>query len=228
MTTRLTAIFHRLSLTRKLTAIGVVASTVSLVIAGAVLLAFDLRAEYHDEVREVSIIAKVVGINSTAALAFGDAQAAGETLSALRSNPHVIGAAIYLPDGRLLARFDRDASPAWVARATLEGEGLRYRGDFSVGELTVMAPILVHEERIGSVFLVTDLLELRYRSIQYVGCLSVMLGVGFAVAFMLSHRLQRIISAPLLRLTDVTRIVTRDHQLRRPGRATATTTRSAS
>src|SRR5882672_3042088 len=112
MITKIETWFHRLTLTRKLTAIGIVAAFASLVMAGAVLLAFDLTAEYRDEVREVSVVAKVVGINSSAALTFGDAQAAGETLSALRSNPHIIAAAIQLPDGRVLARFDRDARRA--------------------------------------------------------------------------------------------------------------------
>src|SRR5882757_834093 len=136
MTTTLEAWFHRLSLTRKLTAIGVVAATASLLMAGAILLAFDLTAEYKDEVRETSIVANIAGINSAAALAFGDTQAAGETLSALRSNRHVITAGIRLPDGKLLARFDRDASPAHDAPAAT-ADTQPHRLDLAAGELTV-------------------------------------------------------------------------------------------
>ena len=200
----LEAWFHRLSLTRKLTAIGVVAATASLLMAGAILLAFDLTAEYKDEVREISIVANIAGINSAAALAFGDAQAAGETLSALRSNRHVITAGIRLPDGRLLARFDRDASPAHAApEATADTQ--QHRLDLSVGELTVTAPIVVREERIGSVYVVSDLGELRTRITQYMASVAVMLGAGVVLSLFLSHKLQRVISTPLLRLTEVTR-----------------------
>ena len=145
----LEAWFHRLSLTRKLTAIGVVAATASLLMAGAILLTFDLTAEYKDEVREISIVANIAGINSAAALAFGDAQAAGETLSALRSNRHVITAGIRLPDGRLLARFDRDA-PAAHAAPVATADAQEHHLDLQVGELTVNAPIVVRGERIGS------------------------------------------------------------------------------
>jgi signal transduction histidine kinase len=207
----LEAWFHRLSLTRKLTAIGVVAATASLLMAGAILLAFDLTAEYRDEVREISIVANIAGINSAAALAFGDGQAAAETLSALRSNRHVITAGIRLPDGQLLARFDRDASAVRAApAATADAEP--HHLDLRVGELTVNAPIVVRGERIGSLYVVSDLGALRTRITQYTGSVALMLVAGVVLSFFLSHKLQRVISTPLLRLTEVTRIVTRDHQ----------------
>jgi signal transduction histidine kinase/CheY-like chemotaxis protein len=207
----LEARFHRLSLTRKLTAIGVVAATASLLMAGASLLAFDLTAEYKDEVREISIVANIAGINSAAALAFGDAQAAGETLSALRSNPHVITAGIRLPGGQLLARFDRDASPVHDAPEA-SAATQQHRLDLFSGEVTVIAPIVVRGERVGALYVVSDLGELRTRITQYTGSVALMLGAGVVLSFFLSHKLQRVISTPLLRLTEVTRIVTRDHQ----------------
>jgi two-component system sensor histidine kinase/response regulator len=203
--------FHRLSLTRKLTAIGVVAATGSLLTAGAILLTFDLTAEYQDEVREMSIVADIAGINSAAALAFGDGQAASETLSALRANRHVITAGIRLPDGTLLARFDRDALPAHPAPETA-ADTKPHRLDLSKGEVTVTAPIVVRGERVGFLYVVSDLGELRTRITQYMGSMAVMLGAGVVLSFFLSRKLQKIISTPLLRLTEVTRIVTRDHQ----------------
>ena len=112
--------FRRLSLTRKLTAIGVASATASVMMAGAVLLAFNLTAEYHDEIREISIVANIAGINSAAALAFGDAQAASETLSALRSNPHLIAATIQLPDGRAAGQLRSRARPSASATAAAD------------------------------------------------------------------------------------------------------------
>ena len=84
--------FKNLSLATKLTAIGVSAAAVSLAIAGAVLVTFDLFAEYKDLVREMGIIAQVTEINSTAAVSFGDAKAAAEILAALRANTHIVRA----------------------------------------------------------------------------------------------------------------------------------------
>ena len=212
MINALTARFHRLSLTRKLTAIGVVAATASLALGGAALLAFDLSAEYHDEVREVSVVASVVGINSSAALAFADAQDAGTTLSALRSNPHLIAAEIRLPDGRVLAKFARDASPASLSPRMPAAPGLHHEFDLAAGQLHVFAPIVLHGEVIGSVYVASDLVEMRTRILQYLAVLGAVLAAGFAFSFVLSNRLQQVISGPLLRLTEVTRRVTREHR----------------
>ncbi|MEO8523028.1 MAG: CHASE sensor domain-containing protein, partial [Acidobacteriota bacterium] len=211
MNNALEAWFHRLSLVRKLTAIGVVSATASLAMGGAVLVAYDLTAEYHDEVREVSIIANVAGINSAAALTFDDARAASEILSALRSNAHVIAAAIQLPDGRVLARFDRDPWRAQVPPPAPAASGPQHYTDLRAGTMTVIVPIVFNDERIGFVFVNSDLAEIRARVGQYLVVLGVVLAAGMALSLVLSNRLQAIISSPLLRLTEVTRRVTRDH-----------------
>src|SRR6185503_4717292 len=80
------------------------------------------------------------------------------------------------------------------------------------GELTVIAPIMLGNERIGFVYVASDLREMRTRAAQYLAVLAVVLVAGFGLSFALSNTLQRVISAPLLRLTDVTRVVTTNHQ----------------
>ena len=203
--------YRRLSLIRKLTAIGVIASTAVLILAGVVLLMFDLTAEYHDELREVSIVAKMAGINSSAALAFGDAQAAAETLSALRSNPQVISAIVQRADGRELARFDRDPNVRSAPPPAPATRELQHQLHIALGELTVLAPITLRNERIGFVYVTSDLVEMRTRVAQYLAVVAVLFVVGFTLSVILSNRLQRTISTPLLGLTDVTRVVARDH-----------------
>src|SRR6185436_1330085 len=79
-------------------------------------------------------------------------------------------------------------------------------------ELTVIAPIMLGNERIGFVYVASDLREMRTRAAQYLAVLAVVLVAGFGLSFALSNTLQRVISAPLLRLTDVTRLVTTNHQ----------------
>src|SRR3954462_2738262 len=99
--------FRRVPVARKLTAIGVATSTVSLVVATLVLLAYDLSSSRARLVRDTDILAEVVGDNSTAALAFGDAKAAAETLRAVEANEHVVSATLLLGDGTLFARYHR-------------------------------------------------------------------------------------------------------------------------
>ena len=108
---RIVAWHARLSLARKLTFVGVLTSTVSLVIAMTAVLAWDLSSARTRLVRDTSMLADVIGSNSTAAVAFGDAKAATDTLRALTVNESIVSAAIWAKDGDQLARFERVSRP---------------------------------------------------------------------------------------------------------------------
>src|SRR5579862_6585383 len=99
--------FRNLSLARKLTTIGVATSTASVVVACVLVVAYDISSSRDRVGRDAGLLADVVGDNSTAALAFGDASGAGQTLSAVAVNPHVVAAAIILPDGTRFATYQR-------------------------------------------------------------------------------------------------------------------------
>jgi hypothetical protein len=62
-------LFDRLSLTRKLTAIGVITSTISLVVAGAILLVYDVSSSRDRLVRDTGTLAESIARESTAAVA---------------------------------------------------------------------------------------------------------------------------------------------------------------
>ena len=63
---RLSTHSERLTLSQKLTAIGVVSSTISLIAAAAILLAVDLGFARHRLLRDTTMLADVVGVNDTA------------------------------------------------------------------------------------------------------------------------------------------------------------------
>src|SRR5580658_10807557 len=60
-------------------------------------------------VRNLAILGEAIAANSTAALAFDNADDAREALSAFRAQPHVVAARLYLNDGRLLASYPAGA-----------------------------------------------------------------------------------------------------------------------
>src|ERR1700692_4619871 len=96
----LNAYVGRLSLAGKLTAIGILTSATALVIAAAVLVVYDRSSSRERLLRDTTSLADVVGNNSTAALTFGDAKAAVETLRVVAVNGHIVSAAILSIDGR--------------------------------------------------------------------------------------------------------------------------------
>ena len=54
-------------------------------------------------VRDVTMLADIVGTNSTAALTFKDAIAATDTLRATAVNEHILDARLFTPDGTPLS-----------------------------------------------------------------------------------------------------------------------------
>jgi len=203
---------NRLSLARKLSAIGVIATALSLALAGAALIAVGISLERTRSSRDITTITDVVGMNSTASVSFADAKAADETLSAFRANPHIVTAAIMTADGQVLARYDRDG-----VRSPLDGEMIKalsrhWTPDLRLRSLRVVRPIRFGGELIGTVYVEADREEFYARALQFLGTLAFALCAAMALSLWLSTRLQRIIFEPLLQLTEATRTVTRDHE----------------
>jgi signal transduction histidine kinase/DNA-binding response OmpR family regulator len=203
--------FRDLSLARKLTMLGVAAAAASLSLAGVGAIAYDLVAESKDETREISMIAHVLEINGMAAVSFGDSPAASEILGALRANPQVVRAAIHLPDGTTLARYDRD-QVIGEHRPPVHGGPAEAAIDWRAGALGVSRVIRLEGQPIGTLDIEADLNELKTRLIEYSAVLVALFAAGGGMSFALSRRLQRVISTPLLRLTTATRTVTQAHE----------------
>ncbi len=206
--------FRNLSLARKLVTINCVISG-ALVAAGAGgLLWYDLSNARRNLVESTTLLAGVIGTNSTAAVSFRDAVVAQEILRGVSADPHVVEAAILLPDSSVLARFVRtepdDAPTGSVADRLPAADAPSHV--FTAKALEVLSPIPFNGEEIGAVYIRTDLTSLTDVWRRDLRAAGLMLLGGLGLALALSLTLQRLISAPLLRLTAVAREVTRDRR----------------
>ncbi len=205
--------FGRASLSRKLTGLGVVTSTVALLVAGVVLLAADVSTSRQRLVNDTAMRAEALAQNGSAPLAFQDVQSATEVLATVSLQEHAMSAVIYGGDGALFARYDRSGmhAPGLEASAALAaGEPSSSWSHFITGGLVVGRPITVKGERIGSVMLVSDLDEVRLRTITFGKIIGAAVFGAFLLAVGLAYVLQRVISRPLLALTAVARDIARD------------------
>ncbi|WP_461393413.1 CHASE sensor domain-containing protein, partial [Deferrisoma sp.] len=87
-----------------LLAVAVPTAMVALVVTG-VLGVQRVRDKYSQAADELGAVARVLAMNVSAPLAFQDAQAAEETLAALRVHPLVTEAAVLTPGGRAFAVY---------------------------------------------------------------------------------------------------------------------------
>jgi signal transduction histidine kinase/CheY-like chemotaxis protein len=207
---------RNLSLARKIIAVIMGVSSAALLIACAAVLRYDTSTARAALTRDIGMLADVVGATSTAAVSFGDAATATETLGAVAVNKGVRRAAI-LRDGGIFARFDRHADGAGPVPFTgltgIDPQQLRTpqaASTFDGDSLRVVRPMVFDGEVIAGVYIESSLDELNDRWRRLLTIIAAILAGTLAVAFILSSRLQQLISAPILRLTAVTSVVSRD------------------
>src|ERR1700682_1338163 len=104
--------FRCQSVARKLTTTALITSGVTLVAACTVFATYDYLNSRSRLVRDVAMLADIVGTNSTAALTFKDATGAADTLRATAVNEHILNARLFTRDGALLATYQR-ADASW-------------------------------------------------------------------------------------------------------------------
>jgi signal transduction histidine kinase/CheY-like chemotaxis protein len=146
-----------------------------------------------------------MGANTASAIVFNDADAARTTLSALRAQPHIVAGAVFDKDGKLFAEYHRPGSPHDErAETAVAPSGL------TASAVVVTHPVEFNGNRVGTVYLQSDIGEIRERIDSYAALLPLVVVGALAVAFFLSGILQRTISRPILRLLAVEKRVSRE------------------
>ncbi len=196
--------FQDLSIKRKLSLIMILTSGVSLLVACGAFLLNERISSRNDIAAEVASLSEVIAANSTAALAFQDQRGAKEILAALRSQPHIVAACIFARDGVVFARYSRDGGARLPPAPSAPGT---YFGDEAVFRFQ---DIVLDRERIGTLYVWSDLQKSSLRMTRYASIALLVLALSFLVAVILSTRLQRIISGPVLKLAVTARQVSAD------------------
>lgn len=155
-------------------------------------------------------LARVLASNSTAALAFENQEDALEVLSGAGADPNVIAAALYDEDGQLFAMFSRrEPMPKMPTSPAPPG----YL--FENAELAVYEPVRAASP-LGTLYLSYDLMPLYERLGSYVLIAIVILAGSIVLAFIVSARLQKAVSRPILELAKTARSISakRDYAVR--------------
>src|ERR1041385_4599638 len=197
--------FRNISIKRKLTLIIMAASRFGLLLVAAGFIAGELVTYRQEMMRDLSTLAEIIGNRSSAALIFEEKTEADETRGALAGKRHITAAALYNKEGRLLSHYPRVPGPnaATLSPKQPEPEGARFEKD----HLVLFHQIHVKGEMIGTLFLKTDLQEMRERFARYVKIVLPILFASLLVTYLLSILLQRIISKPISHLAETARIV---------------------
>jgi len=195
---------QNLSIRRKLILITMLTSSVALLLSSASFLIYDLISFRHLLTQDLTTQAEIIGYNSAAAMAFKDEPAATATLSALMVKGDIVAAVLYSPDGKMFAHYFRNGKtlPAFLPSPSRE-KGYRFKG----GSLEVWHDVTLNGEHLGTLFLQSDMRQWSTRAKRYATiCLVFVLISGF-LAYLVSSKLQKVISGPIVHLEDTMRMV---------------------
>jgi signal transduction histidine kinase/DNA-binding NarL/FixJ family response regulator len=196
--------FQELSIKRKLILMTMLTSSIALLLSSASFLIYDLISFRNLLTHDLATQAQIIGYNSAAAMAFKDEPAATATLSALTAKGDIVSAALYSPNGQLFAHYFRDKKtlPS-VVPACSEGKPYRFEGQY----LEVCHDVALNGDRVGTLILQSDMRQWSMRARRYATICLVFALVSVFLAFLVSSKLQKVISGPIMHLEDTMKIV---------------------
>jgi signal transduction histidine kinase len=214
--------FHNRSIKGKLT-------SVMMTVTGIVLLFVTLAFVVNETVtfrmaihRELRTLAGIVGLNTTAAITFGDRKSADTTLTTLAVRPHIKAAYILSPEGEVIAGY----LPKGIHETRvhfLDGSGQQQLQDNRAAlaklesgshpwwewntDLEVVERIMLENQVIGVVVIQSDLMELFVRLKWFFVLVSLITIIALGFAYLLSGMMHQPISRPILDLAEAMKSV---------------------
>jgi signal transduction histidine kinase/CheY-like chemotaxis protein len=198
-------IIRNLSIRGKIVAITMITSMVAVIVACALFIWYDVDSFRTKMKEDIKVVAEGVAINSTPALEFDSLDSAKEILAALRAYPHIETAIVFDKSGKSVAYRREDAPEAPPPALRADGEPY-FEGD----HLEHFRSVRRGGEVLGTVYIREDTEELRSRTNTYTRAAAIVVLGSLLVALVLSSRLQKLISAPILRLAEVESRVSRE------------------
>jgi signal transduction histidine kinase/ActR/RegA family two-component response regulator len=168
--------------------------------------AYEFMTFRQTSVQQLQTLSQAIASNSTAALAFDNADDASTVLAAFKADPHIVAAALYDAHGKLFATYPRGLPAArFPSRAGATGYA------FSRAELSGFQPVAEGSSRLGTLFVESDLGAMYTRIRLYGLIVFLVICISLPLAYLISRRLQHQLLHPILALAETTRAVSERH-----------------
>ena len=152
---------------QRMALVNLMTAGAALLVASTVLIGFQFIALRDALLDDVSVQARIVADNSTAALAFGDKSASEETLAALNGAPNVQKAGVFTPARVPLALYLRAGTRSSLPAPS--NEVIAAGHHFGLNHLDVVRRVELDREQIGFVVIRASLEQLYARLVGYAG-----------------------------------------------------------
>lgn len=170
----------------------------ALLVAGLIFDVYVYFSQRDALIDDVTVQARILAENSSAAVLFDDQHAASQTLAGLQASTSILSAQLIRRDGRILASFRPGGAPpaAPESRPIARGASHEFVGD----TLVVVQPVGEGNLTVGAVRLVADLHPLYARVATHVIITALAAAAALGFAFAVVVRIRRDVDATEARL----------------------------
>src|SRR6266436_3092499 len=205
-------LFSKSSIHRKLLMVIFCTSLLGLTIASLAFESYEKASFRTSMVSALASDADTLGLATAASLAFNDRKSAQELLETVRSDTNIVTVTLYDQHEEIFAEYRR----AGLAAGFTSPRGRKEGATFEADSLTLSRSVSVGGEKVGSIVFVSDLAALHAKTARYTEISALVLLVCAFATFLVSSRLVRLITEPILQLAAVAgRVSTReDYSLR--------------
>ena len=196
---------RNLTIRKKLTAILMITSLAAVLIAYIAGMVLTTTSRVRTLASGLENLADIIGRNCQAAIAFDVPDDARQVLSALRADRSIRLGYVVDDQDSLVAGYSRDDAVV-IEPIPHEGGGTQLKSN----SVTVFRDIHLDGERIGTICLQDDMSEIHGDLRRDALILALVILVALLAAFLISSRLQHVISGPITGLASVARAVSED------------------
>ncbi|WP_159592880.1 hybrid sensor histidine kinase/response regulator [Hydrogenophaga sp. BPS33] len=195
------------SLRQQLTLAALLTTFLAVLLSAGALLTYEFTLYREAGVADMRAQADLIARSTAAAMETGNAEAVRENLDTLWQQPRIQAAAVYGADGALLASL---TGPSGQVPARIAPDARAWGPSFSGSTLEMTQGIERDGRRLGMLYLKAEH-GVWDRVADFAWIVLAVSAVSLATAFYLFVHLQRRITAPLERMTEVARDVIGSH-----------------
>lgn len=192
-----------LPIQRKLMRVLLLTTCSVLILTFIIYFTYEFLTFRHSTIRQLTTLGRVIASNSTAALAFNNAEDAAEILSALKAEPHIAAAVLYDDAGNLFSQYPATAveDSVFVNKAPQRGHY------FEDGYLVRTLDVTLGDRHLGTLLLKSDTEAIYDRFMLFGGIAVMIITLSLLLAYLLSLRLKRYIAHPIMQLANTAKAI---------------------
>ncbi|MCK5877259.1 MAG: hypothetical protein KAG43_06455, partial [Candidatus Marithrix sp.] len=216
-------IFNKISIKNKLRIIILLTSAIVIFLSSIAFITNNLFTYRQQMVKDLSVLADLVGINSSAGLIFNNKFTVEENIAGLKANEHITIVHIFNKKGDKFVSYFKGDNPAKTENHFKTAEEYYSSHNFNQehyifhqNRLKFIQPIIFKNEKIGTIYIVSDLEVFYEHLLRSAGVVIIVILASLLLAFILASKFQQIITTPFYSLLTTMQLVSKnkDYSLR--------------